>query len=204
MSHANLSRRALVRGAAAVPAVAGLSAAIPALASAADSPDAQLLALRAELDRICEQWLTQRALDDEDSAIFEARVFAATGIAYRDAPAMTEENRDTGYWAVRDKVIEENPRHDDPDPDLTEWDQIHDRMFPLVDKILAYKAQAVAGLAVQAQAMALCHPELWDEDNGNSEEDCRHRLFIEAVCAFVGVKPVAVLAAEKARKAVQS
>ncbi len=200
MSHTNLSRRALVRGATALPAVAGLSAAIPALASAADNPDAELLALSPQLDRICEQWLAQRALDDEDHAIFEARVFAETGIAYRDAPAITDENRNTGYWAARDKILEENPRDDDPDPELTEWDQIHDRMYPLVDKILAYKAQTVAGLAVQAQAMAVCHPELWDED----EEGFRHRLFIEAVCAFVGVKPVAVLAAEKARKAVQS
>jgi hypothetical protein len=198
MSHANLSRRALVRGATALPAVAGLSAAIPALASATDNPDAELLALGAQLDRICEQWLAERALDDKDRAIFEARVFAETGIAYRDAPAITDENRDTGYWAIRDKVIDETPHHD---PDLMEWGRIHDRMYPLVDKILGYKAQTVAGLAVQVQAIAISHTELWDED----EEDCyRHRLFIEAVCAFVGVKPVTVLAAEKARKVVQS
>jgi hypothetical protein len=197
MSPENLSRRALVRGAAAVPAVAGLSAAIPALASAADNSDAELLALSAQLDRICEQWLAERALDDEHNAIFEARVFAETGIAFRDAPAITDENRNTGYWAVRDKVINETPHHD---PDLTEWGRIHGRMYPLVDKILTYKAHTVAGLAVQAQAMALGHTELWDEHE--EEEGGCHRLFIEAVCAFVGVKPVAVLAAEKARKAV--
>jgi hypothetical protein len=198
MSPTELSRRALVRGATALPAVAGLSATIPTLASTADNPDAELLALRAQLDRVCEQWLAQRALDDEDSAILEAKVFAETGIAYRDAPAITDENRNAGYWAARYKVIDETP--DGRDPELEEWGRIHDRMYPLIDKILAYKARTIPGLAIQAQAMALSHPELWDED----EEDCHYRLFIEAVCAFVGVKPVAVLAAEKAGKAVQS
>ena len=57
MSTKQLSRRALVRGAAAIPAIAVL----PAAALAADNPDAELIALGAELEAVIPQWHAQRA-----------------------------------------------------------------------------------------------------------------------------------------------
>jgi hypothetical protein len=77
MSHENLSRRALVRGAAAIPAIAVL----PAAAPAAGNPDAELIALGAELDAIIPQWHAQRAIDAKRSAAQDA-AYEPAGFPY--------------------------------------------------------------------------------------------------------------------------
>jgi len=58
-------------------------------------------------------------------------------------------------------------------------------MYPVIDDILARRAKTVAGLAVQARAITLSEPEMWDDADGY-----KIKGFIEAVCAFVGVTPV--------------
>ena len=60
-------------------------------------------------------------------------------------------------------------------------------MWPLLDKITSHKPQTVAGRAVLTRASTLYHSELWDD---GVEENGKHREFLEAACAFLGVNPV--------------
>jgi hypothetical protein len=145
------------------------------------NPDSALLALGPELDAIEHEWIAQHALDEAHRAVFEAKMKLATGIAFEDAPEMVEgwEDDKDGYWAIRDRISKENFRND---PEESPWDAILDRMWPLVDDILARKAHTIAGLTMQVRAlrMATCNFE-------DMEQDSAERQFAEAVCAFVGI-----------------
>jgi hypothetical protein len=176
----NMNRRAVLAGAAGLPAIAALST---SMAGPAADADAELLTLGQKLDPIIEEWKRLRAIDDADQHAFEAKVIRATGIAYHDAPEVPERPWPEGsYWAIREAIGIERP---DADPELTRWDCIHDQMYPVIDDILARRAKTVAGLAVQARAITLSEPEMWDDADGYKIKE-----FIEAVCAFVGVTPV--------------
>ncbi len=68
---------------------------------------------------------------------------------------------------------------------------IHDRLFPFCEDILAVRPRTVAGLGVVARAASLSLEEIWDtaaELGTGTEADTR--AFIENVCAFAGVLPV--------------
>ena len=174
-----LSRRSLVAGAASLSALAAGSAAARAEPEAGS--DAELLRLGAALDRIEQEWLVLHTADVKEYAIIDARVEAATGISMDNAPELTTENRDEGYWGTRRRIIEEYPCED---PDLTRWENIHERLYPLVDEILSLTASTPAGLAVQAKAAALTNADNEGDDNS------RERLFVEAVCAFCNIAPL--------------
>jgi hypothetical protein len=181
MSKSTLTRRALVASTAAVPA----AAALPLSAAVADPADAELLRLGAALDRIEQEWLVLHTADAKERAIVEAKIEAATGISLDNAPELTTENSEEGYWATRTKVVKEHPCED---PDLTQWGNVQDRLYPLADEILSLKASTPAGLAVQAKAVAFAAADLWDPVA--NEGDVHERLFIEAVCAFCNITPL--------------
>jgi hypothetical protein len=145
------------------------------------NPDAALLAFGPELDAIEHEWIEQHTLDEDHRAVFEAKMKLATGVAFEDAPEMVDgwEDDENGYWAVRDRIVKEDFRND---PKESPWDSFHDRMWPLVDDILARKVHTIAGLTMQVRAlrMATC-------DFENIEADSAERQFVEAVCAFVGI-----------------
>jgi len=210
MSKSKLSRRTLVTSAAALPALA-----VPALGSSdPNHPDAELLRLGAQFEPIIREYAAQTAIDEEKTAAFNAAVELATGIADRDAPEhpeghryrdpvpeLTKENRAVWYHATRDKILHErfSGYSDEDNP----WNAIHDRLDALAKDIISRKAQTVAGLAVQARAMTAYYAELWDRDEDDEDDEgSGHRIFIEAVCAFVGVTPVPLAAL--AGEAVQS
>ncbi len=56
--------------------------------------------LGAQLDSVEAEWVALSVEDHHEIALFEEKVFAATGIAFRYAPPLTED-RETGYWATR-------------------------------------------------------------------------------------------------------
>jgi hypothetical protein len=93
------TRRSLVAGAAALPVLA-----VPALA-AVDNPDAELLRLGTLLAPLMQERAAQMAIDRASVDIFEAEVVRRTGIAFKDAPEITElTDLDVGYWALRKEV----------------------------------------------------------------------------------------------------
>ena len=92
-------------------------------------------------------------------------------------------------WAIRRQVVHDDDNNDEHGASIA-WNNIHDQTWSLIDAITTLAAskppQTLAGLAVLARTMTLSWSELWDED----DEDRDHRAFMEAVCAFAGVKPV--------------
>jgi len=173
----NVSRRAMLAGiAATVPA----APAVVALTVNPESPDADLLALGVQLDRIAEEVHAQRTIDQASQDAFELKVEKITGIARRDVPAI-DENDPSGYWEIRKAIAQDGtgiPDEDNP------WNPIHDRLFPLAEDILSRKAQTIAGLAVQTRAVVLAAADVWEQE---TPEAIHERTFIEAVCRFVGV-----------------
>lgn len=66
-----------------------------------------------------------------------------------------------------------------------DWCELMERLEPLANEIISRKAQTVAGLAVQARAMAVY------AFHHDDEADDTYQAFIGAVCAFAGAKPLA-------------
>jgi hypothetical protein len=181
----DINRRVLVAGAAStLPAIAML----PAAATSQGAADAELIALGAKLEPIIQQWKAQNAADRERHAVIATEVERATGIRYIDAPPVPEDRPwpAGSYWAIREHVVS---TASEEDPDLTRWTRLHARMYPIVDAILARKAQTVAGFAVQVRAFTLSSEEWWN-DPLHSSCETDQLAFANAACAFVGVIPV--------------
>jgi hypothetical protein len=189
MLKSNLTRRALVASAAAVPAVA-----LPGLAS---DEDRELFALGFELDQVAADWLRQFKKDRARLAEVEARIEAATGIP-RDQrppsvlPAEYTKHPDlpgAAYWRTADQLWNEmGPTLGPNGEDLGEkiWNEIHERLFPLAERIVTFRPKTIAGLAIVALAASLLCADEWDmSDDWRSFE----RQMIEVMCAFCGVIP---------------
>ena len=180
-----LSRRHLVTTAAALPALA-----VPALADpfGPNHPDAELLRLGVELEAVIVDWHAQQAIDRKEWADIDAALEAA-GLPDIDRGSLPDDE----YHAYQLK------RADATDPiyaargGLDEngvsiaWSNLHDRMGPIIDAIMALQPRTPAGLAVMARAFSLHHSEQWESDD---DEGLHHRAFMEAVCAIAGVVPV--------------
>ena len=69
------------------------------------------------------------------------------------------------------------------------WKNIHDRLHRLLDEILSYEAQTLARLVVQTHALALSNSEWWGDGYEDNERNC---LFVESLCSFLGITPVAI------------
>jgi hypothetical protein len=178
-----LSRRTLVSSAAALPALT-----VPALALAGN-PDAELLRLGAQLAVLEQERAAQMAKDRAEQDLVEAEVEKRTGIALCDAPELTYENRETGYWELRDRACKElsglNP-DDEDENGRSKWDRVHSRLFPILNAILALRASTAEGLKVQARAIVLAASDLWDGEP-QPENERHEQRFIEAACAHFGM-----------------
>jgi hypothetical protein len=193
-----------------VAAVSALPTAAPAGVNT-NNADAKLIALGVDLERIIREWLALKQFDRMASAEHEAACERAglpfIGIEALEDGTMTREQFDEHHGkrqAIRTKYDDREEAQCDEHGCSIAWSEIHDRLLPLCGRILACRAHTVAGLAVQARAISLSVPELWDdeeEEEDDNSDECHHRRFIEAVCSFTGVVPVA--SEEAARKAVR-
>ena len=182
-----LSRRHLVT--AALPALA-----VPALASEVigpNHPDAELLRLGAELEAVIVDWHAQRTIDRKQSAAI-GEALKAAGLADIDHRNLPDDEFRT-YLAKRDAITGPIYRAraagdvNEHGEEVDVWDDIHGRMWPLIDAIMVIKPRTRAGLAVMARAFTLHHAEQWEPD---ADDGLHHRAFMEAVCGFAGVVPV--------------
>jgi hypothetical protein len=105
------------------------------------SADAELLALRPELELIIRDYVALQAVDD---------------------------------WA-------------EVDPDLERWSMLHDRMHPLVDRIMSHRPKTLAGLGMMTRAASLSYDDYERENDGGEN---RHGNLISAVCPFCSVEPI--------------
>jgi hypothetical protein len=169
------SRRAILAGIAAAPALAA-----PAIAMNGDPSGEEIIRNYRELPPRAKS--VMRALVLSDDASLDAELlalgvrlkpieeeFAAQIAIDRASTTFTVHERDDGGWET----------------DVEPWDAIHGRLFPLAEEILSKKARTIAGLAVQARAVTLAAREIWEPEF--MEEHDHERKFIESVCAFVGV-----------------
>jgi hypothetical protein len=129
------NRRTVLAGIAAAPALAS-----PALTATDASADAELLALRPELELIIRDYTALKVADD---------------------------------WEV-------------VDPDLERWNALHDRMHPLVNRIMSHRPKTLAGLGMITRAASLSYDD-FDREN---DSESRQGDLISAVCTFCGVEPV--------------
>ena len=188
-----LSRRTLVTSTAALPALA-----LPAFASepvGPDHPDAELLRLGAQLERVEAEWLARCAVDRKRRTAHEAACIAAglpkIPFDTTDEYIAYEKKRDSVSYEGKEAEAAETDEHG---VDVV-WDDILDRMFDLIDKIMEQAPQTVAGLAVQARSTVMDNAEWWDwgaaECYGTEKED-RARLFLESLCSFLRICPAPI------------
>jgi hypothetical protein len=189
MSHANLNRRTLVTGAAALPALTVSVVASEVIGP--NHPDADLLRLGAELEPVIDEWLALCAIGERRQAAWEAACIAA-GLPRREIDSFSDDDEWREYEHKRSNTRADNEEEDEVDEHGASvvWNRHFERRNPLVQDILSRKSKTVAGLAVQARAMTLYYSELWDDPHDGTAD---YRKFIEAVCAFAGVTPAPLL-----------
>jgi hypothetical protein len=129
------SRRAVLAGIAAAPALAARALADP-------SADAELLALGVELQAVIREWRDRLALDARRDAVRDAACQAAglPSKKYDDFSSRAEcEAYTDKRWALKKAALDEAGLGDEWAREQEEelatgdsvWDRFHDRMFPL-------------------------------------------------------------------------
>ena len=176
MSKSTLTRRNLVASAATMPIVA---AATPSLAA---GNDAELLRLGAELEQVGREWLKQRKVDAANRKEWLAACEAA-GLPEKDYRDFADGDKLIAYQNRRLAVS----RAETPNE---VWDNFNERMFDLVEDILAHQPQTLPGLAVMVHAEVLDNSEYW-ELVGHAQNE-RLRTFLERLCTFLDIKPAPI------------
>jgi len=75
-----------------------------------------------------------------------------------------------------------------PDPDLTQWQALNNRLVALVKPLFALTARTPAGLAIQTKAATMACQDLWDIKAETEAPPLDvERVFIEAVCRYSGI-----------------
>ena len=122
------------------------------------APDAELIALGRELDRLVERYdasaAAWRGVSDEHSR----RVAAWQA----EHPAHTEQELGTAYTALLDGL---QAKVGLPHPDNI----LDARSTKLSRSIMAMPATTIAGLSVKAKLAAFAEPNLWDESDSDAD-----------------------------------
>jgi hypothetical protein len=187
MPKRSLSRRTLLAAAASLPAAA--AADNPALADPTN-PDAELLRLGPKLELLLAEWHAQRAKDERRIEAYDRACEAAgfPDVALGSVPIEEwrdcQKRRDAAVpFPLDESGLAKNG-------ESNAWNNIHGRLFPLTDEILSFRPKTMAGLAVFARAASVENLDYWAEGTENEMEG--ERSFLEAICAFAGVEPVAI------------
>jgi hypothetical protein len=151
-------------------------------------PDADLLAIGRELDKIEDAWHQQTEAEDRHHAAKEAACHAV-GL-YEMPPPDPGDKQAWRAWEANERRRNMVPYEgkDEDDADINDagesiaWNAINDQSFDLLDRALAMRATTVAGLAVQLRAFDLALGDMINEPH-------IERMLV-AVREFAGVKPV--------------
>jgi hypothetical protein len=173
MSPENLSRRAIVAGAASVPALA-----LPAVAvDVIGNPDAELVSLSEDLARL---WPAFAAARDEANTKNEATTKLLRqrfGGAFDSFPEET-------YLAEAEKADAETGA----DIANEKYEPLQARIFDIKERLARLLARPLVGLRAKAVLAINEHDDLWKEPAEDLDWDKQvTRALIEAVCAVTGV-----------------
>lgn len=181
------SRRAILAGAAAtaIPATGAVGLPGPA------NPDADLLALGTCLDGIIQEWKAKSASDWARRSSREQACIDA-GLPRRELKEFASADEWRAYLDQRLAVMQTDDEDDEVDEDGYDvvWNDIDDRLYPVVEDILSRTARTTEGLAVQARAWHIGDQQMFDqhyEPDNQSEYGAR---FLAAVYRFMGVGPL--------------
>jgi hypothetical protein len=147
------------------------------------APDLELIALGAELDPIIREWLARRAIDRERFSAFEAECQRIGAIR----PDIDAERAAWEEYGEKAKAAHKVPGVKEHLDDDDVWTNIHGRMHPLCDRIMACRARTLAGFMIQVRAASLVHLDAFGDDQDHEE----HLAFIKAACAFTGAVSIA-------------
>jgi hypothetical protein len=175
------SRRAILAGAAILPALAA-----PAIAGSASNPDAELLALRPKLESVIADYISRFVAAEKHHEAWEAACIRA-GLPHREAtdfPSIGEfaaYNRACFKIDAGDGYVDETDEHGCS----IAWTSLNERMFDICDRIAEIQPRTVEGLGIRARAYSFSRcAEIWDGDADDIEQ------LIDPLCAFCGVRPV--------------
>jgi hypothetical protein len=155
----NMNRRAVMAGAAVLPALA-----LPAIA--ANHPDAELLALGKQREALVAIY--------EDAKRRSRPNWDAQERAFTDLPKRPHTNQE--IVAVMEQIDREFPIAN-PDPD-----EASDAMAEPDRRIMALPARTISGLAVKARLVKFSYSELWDEPEGKLDwEKLTVRKLIDSI-----------------------
>jgi hypothetical protein len=177
MSHANLSRRAIVAGAASMPALA-----LPFAANAVGNPDAELVELSQELTRL---WPAFAAARDESSAMNMA-TYDLLRQRFGSLDSLPKET----FHAEALKVEAETGA----DIVNEKYEPLQAQIFDIREKIALLPARSLAGLRAKAVLAINVHYHLWESPAGDLDwDEGITRALIEAVCTVTDLDvPLAV------------
>jgi hypothetical protein len=159
---------------------------VPALAA---NPDAELLALGAELEHVEQELMACLTISEKLGAVREAACKLA------GVPLMTyDETKPRAYWEAyvekRNSVQYEGKEAEKShEAELTDIDH---QKYEIINKIVWFTPKTVAGATVVVRAMVLDNSEWWEQiyDNGlETMPEGRGRLFLESLCSFFGIVP---------------
>lgn len=173
----NTTRRAMLAGAAVLPAVA---LAGPNAIASTGVTDPKLAA---EFEAFYAGWRAQFLADENRRMRFYELVEAATGIPRDRAPDRDEPGYEE-YKRVWDEISKEDK---DPDPELTRWTDLNHSRDEIALKILQQPARTIGDVALQARAFALANTEIWIDDPTSEEPYRSMRYLTESVGKFAGL-----------------
>ena len=85
------------------------------------------------------------------------------------------------------------PSKEEGESDDVRLEDINDRIYELINKIVLHTPTTATGAAVIVRAMVMDNSEWWAEgyDEGlTTMPEGRGRLFLESLCSFFGIVPV--------------
>jgi hypothetical protein len=179
------SRRAILAGAATLPALTVSALALTPV-SHAGVTDAELLALRPKLESVIADYVSKFVAAEKHRDLWEAACTRA-GLPrreHKDFPGYGEfaaYNRARCQIDAGDGYVDETDEHGAS----IAWTSLNERMFDVCDRIAEIQPCTIEGLGVRARAYSfsrLC--EIWDGDADDIEQ------LIDPLCAFCGVRPV--------------
>jgi hypothetical protein len=180
-SRLRTTRRAILAGAASLPAALGSGASFATPADSVSFPE-----LVSKFIPLRERWRAQVAIDEVHSTLFNDLFQKATGFSvdeWRSLLGTNDLRWKEGEAAFR-KISNENPSDDDDEDGCSiAWNELNGELCPLAEEMLSRTPQSLADLAWQAEVLFLTEPELDDDDEG----DGLHWQFIKNVRALGGV-----------------
>jgi hypothetical protein len=175
------SRRAVLAGIAAAPALAAPALALAgatALSLEASHPDAELIEVGRAFDDLRAKYGIASELSRPNQDAFDA---AIAELSERSGNVYQEGDVEL-YLEVGRRIDREVPL---PSPNT---DDLTDMMDPYMRKIMALPARTAAGLAVKARVAEWACDTYWDEPDDNCDwNKLMARKLIEAVLATGGV-----------------